>query len=144
VDGKRFDAIARGVFSQVTRRRTLGGLAGGALVTLGLARPEDAYTAKSRKCKGGCDLCERCDKGSCRRNNKGRKVCTPGNCEPTPGEICTTTEGGLTFTATCQADNRCCLPTGSPCVTLCPNPSLPCPACCNTFCRSLAQGGTCS
>ena len=142
MDGKRFDAFAKGVFSQITRRRAVGSLAGGTLVTLGLADPEAAYTAKSKKCKGGCGLCEKCDKGSCKRNNNGKKACKAGKCKTTTGATCTSTEGGLTFSATCQSDSRCCLPTGSPCALLCPNPALPCPACCNAFCRVL-QGGLC-
>jgi len=141
MDGERFDAIARGVFSQITRRRAIGGLTGGALVTIGLADPEEAYTAKSKKCKGGCDVCEKCNKGSCRRNNKGKKVCKPGKCQTDTGAICTATEGGLTFTATCQSDERCCLPSNSSCSALCPNSALPCPACCNTFCNVIIPGG---
>ena len=135
MDGKRFDAIAKGVFSEVNRRRAIGGLTGGALVTLGLVDPEAAYTAKSPKCKGGCGFCERCNRGSCRKNKQGRKVCKPGKCEADTGATCTRTEGGLTFTATCQADERCCFPTGTSCSGLCPNQNLPCPACCNTFCN---------
>lgn len=78
------------MFGQITRRRAIGGLTGGALVTLGLADPEEAYTANSKKCKGGCDVCEKCDKGICHRNNKGKKVCKPGKCKSTTGATCTT------------------------------------------------------
>ena len=128
MDGKRFDTITKGVISQLNRRRALGGLTGGALVTLGLADPDAAYTAKSAKCKGGCGLCERCDKGSCRKKKNGRKVCRPGKCKTDTGAFCTATEGGLTYNATCQSDERCCLPTGSSCSGVCPNPNASVPS----------------
>jgi len=141
MDGQRFDAITKGVISQINRRRALGGLTAGALVTLGLADPEAAYTASSPKCKGDCGLCQRCNRGSCKKNNRGRKVCKAGKCQTDTGAICSTTEGGLTFSATCQSDQRCCLPTGGSCSGLCSNPNLPCPACCNTFCNVTIPGG---
>lgn len=47
MNGDRLDAMTRGIVGQPTRRRTLGGLAGGMLIALGFARPP-SIEARSR------------------------------------------------------------------------------------------------
>jgi hypothetical protein len=52
VDDARFDQMARGLDSRLTRRRA-GGLAAGALLALGLAAESDAKKKKKKKKKKG-------------------------------------------------------------------------------------------
>ena len=85
MDGNRFDAIAKTLIAATSRRRTLGGLLGGTLGLLGLADPEEAWSAKSGRCKPKCDKCERCEKGKCRRTKSGKKRCKKGKCVLQPG-----------------------------------------------------------
>lgn len=81
MDARRFDAIAKALISETSRRRTLGGLLGGALAALGLAAPDSADAAKSGTCKKECGLCEFCQKGKCKRTRSGTKRCKKGKCK---------------------------------------------------------------
>ena len=53
MDAKRFDTIAKALISETNRRRTLGGLLGGAFAALGLSGADETDAAKSGKCKTG-------------------------------------------------------------------------------------------
>lgn len=133
MDAERFDAIAKALTSESTRRRTLGGLAGGALVALGLADPEDAWSQKSGTCPSTCGLCERCDEGRCRRNRRGKKRCRAGKCKVNTGGLCY--DPVTDVSGTCQSDARCCLTPGTRCSRHCAsNSRLFCNACCSGNC----------
>jgi hypothetical protein len=119
MDSNRFDAIAKSLITEMSRRRTLGGLVGGTLGVLGLGGADEIQSAKSGKCKQTCGLCEDCAKGKCRKKKSGKKVCKAGQCQPrrdledcpagqvrnpltcgccqTNGQICTATD-----------NNNCC------------------------------------
>ncbi|MDQ3692459.1 MAG: DUF1554 domain-containing protein [Chloroflexota bacterium] len=87
MDAKRFDAIAKVLITETTRRRPLAALLGGTLALLGLAHPDDGAAA-SGKCKPTCGTCRRCKKGKCKKTKRG-KTCKKGKCQPRPnGTAC--------------------------------------------------------
>lgn len=62
---------------------SIGGVLGGSvLARLGFF-PEEVFAAKSGRCKTPCGVCERCDRGKCRKQN-GKKRCQRGRCKPKP------------------------------------------------------------
>ena len=88
MDADRFDAIAKTLITHTSRRRTLGGLVGAALVAIRLTDPDEASASTSRKCKPKCGECRKCQKGDCKMKN-GKKVCKKGKCKPQPnGTAC--------------------------------------------------------
>lgn len=86
MDGSRFDLLARFVAGSMSRRKTLGGLAGGILVALDLAQDETSGLAKKKKGKKGkkkdkkkeCGLSNpiRCGQNCCRSD----ETCRNGRC----------------------------------------------------------------
>ena len=133
MDDGRFDQIARGLDSRLTRRRA-GGLAAGALLALGLAAESDAKKKKKKKKKkkggpsapppgGGVNVacsnvgapCGNTLVCSCRLNKNSQQVCLNGVTPP----------NGLNFQpcqsqANCPAGQYCDLFT-SICATACAN-----------------------
>jgi hypothetical protein len=81
VEDTRFDHLAKVLGAQKTRRLTLGALLGGALSALGLTDPDEAWAAKSGKCRRKPGECETCKKGKCQRKN-GEKKCKRGKIKP--------------------------------------------------------------
>src|SRR5688500_10903147 len=124
MDGNRFDALTKSLIAATSRRRTLGGLVAGTLALLGLADPEEAWSAKSGKCKPKCDKCERCKKGKCRRTNDGKKRCRKGKCVLQPGAP-NCGSGQVRNEETCG----CCSPPGGSCAPQGENVD-----CCSGFC----------
>ena len=53
MDADRFDAMAKTLISETSRRRTLGSLLGASLAALGLTHPRETR-AKSGRCKPKC------------------------------------------------------------------------------------------
>ena len=141
MDGARFDALAKTLVAATNRRRTLGGLVAGTLALLGLADPEEAWSAKSGKCKPKCDNCERCKKGKCRTNNQGKKVCKKGKCKPKKGLVNCASTGQVRNEVTCG----CCTVPGGSC-----DPQGENVDCCSGFCgfpgvcAGLPSGRSCS
>ena len=131
MDAKRFDTIAKAFISETSRRRTLGGLLGGALGALGLAGLDDVDAAKSGKCKEACGICEFCQKGKCKQKN-GKKRCKAGKCQPKPNETPCGFPGNGGCTdgeCVCQAGTEEC---GAVCRPLCaPNIQARNPNTCN-------------
>jgi hypothetical protein len=76
------DAVAKTLFAAASRRRTLGGLLGGAFALFGLSNSDESLAATGR-CKPTCKACETCQKGKCRRTPRGKK-CKKGKCKPKP------------------------------------------------------------
>jgi hypothetical protein len=140
MDGERFDALAKDLFRGATRRRTMGSLLGGALLAIGLADPEAAYTAKSPKCPRKCGPCKKCDQGKCHKNKSGKRRCSPGKCQPHHGKVGKTcTDDGIT--GTCQSDGRCCRALNVNCADVCAiSVNVSCTACCSEVCN----GGLCT
>src|SRR5918995_179466 len=141
MDAKRFDTIAKALISETNRRRTLGGLLGGALAALGLSGADETDAAKSGKCKKECGLCESCKRGKCRKTARGKKVCKKGKCKPKEnGEQCAGA-GGTCQSGTCV----CCFVAGLP---VCQAPGFPTPSaiCCSQLCNPIGPGpaGTCA
>lgn len=141
MESNRFDALAKTLIAGTNRRRTLSGLLGGTLGLLGLAASEEAWSAKSGRCKPKCDECEKCKKGDCEKKN-GRKVCKKGKCKPKPnGTACGNT-------GVCQS-GRCVCPSGTEecrgaCVALCPEGQVRNPdtcGCCTPRSGSCAPTG---
>lgn len=90
MDGSDFDALTRTVAAPLSRRITLGGLAAGVLLALGLALDETSVHAKKKKGKG---------KGKKNKKNKKKKKnnCRAGSFRPVPcGDTC------------CAIDETCC------------------------------------
>lgn len=105
MDVKRFDADAKALIAETTRRRTLGALLGGTLVALAEIAADNIASAKSRKCDPKCDECHECTKGRCRKHN-GKKACKPARCKPKASGIpCMALTGG----AACQKGICSCL-----------------------------------
>ena len=131
MDPNRFDFIAKTLAAATTRRRSLGGLFGGALGALGLADPDDSSAAKSGKCKQTCAACEDCKKGKCKKKN-GKKRCKKGKCVTRPGVP--------TCTAVTQALNpltcTCCGTGGDP--VSCPMAGTNA-SCCTGTCDTVGQ-----
>ena len=147
MDAKRFDMIAKALISETNRRRTLGGLLGGALAALGLSSAEEADAAKSGKCKKECGLCESCKRGKCRKTARGKKVCKKGKCKPKEnGEQCAGAGG------TCQSGTCVCSDGAANCGATCcradqdcQNGTCVCPAGteeCNGACVPLCAEGS--
>ena len=110
VDAKRFDAIAKALIFETSRRRTLGGFLFGALGLLGLADRDDA-AAKSGKCKPTCTACQTCKKGKCTKTKHGKR-CKKGKCQPNAnangtdcGGACLECQSG---TCAAKADTTAC------------------------------------
>jgi len=107
MDANQFDAIARALVVQASRRRTLALVFGGALGLLGWAEIE---ASKSRKCKPACNECQYCQKGTCTKKN-GKKTCKAGKCKPQgEGNSCTAPTGGTCKSGVCTcpaALNNC-------------------------------------
>jgi hypothetical protein len=105
MDAKRFDTIAKALIADTTRRRTVSGLLGGALATLGLSSADEAGAAKSGKCKNECGVCEFCKKGKCRKTASGKKVCKKGKCQPKENGAPCASAGGICLSGTCVCSN---------------------------------------
>ena len=118
MDGIRFDTMAKTLAVGASRRRTLGGLLVGALAAIGLTDPEDAYTAKSGKCKEDCGVCEKCKKGDCKVKNNGKRKCKKGKCKPRGVGITCVSDSNVS--GTCQSDRRCCRNISMFCSDACP------------------------
>jgi hypothetical protein len=121
MDANRFDAIAKAIVAESSRRRTLAGLLGGALAALGLAAPESADAARTGNCKPECGECQVCKKGKCRRTKSGRKRCKKGRCEPVENETqCIAPINGFCIDGACvcpenlEECNGLCLPICAP------------------------------
>src|SRR5918995_5639983 len=130
MDAKRFDTIAKALISETNRRRTLGGLLGGALAALGLSGADETDAAKSGKCKKECGLCESCKRGKCRKTARGKKVCKKGKCKPKEnGEQCAGA-GGTCQSGTCVCSDGAANCGASCCVNnqVCENGTCVCPA----------------
>jgi hypothetical protein len=116
MDADRFDAMARALLSETSRRRTLGSLLGGTLAALGLTHSHETR-ARSRRCKPECGECETCKKGECKRKN-GQKVCKKGKCRPkadgtacSGGRVCQAgTCGCASGREFCGLSCGCCVP----------------------------------
>jgi hypothetical protein len=127
MDGNRFDALVKTLIAGTNRRRTLSALLGGTLGLLGLADPDEVWSAKSGKCKQECDpLCEFCKEGRCRtkkkRNGKKVKVCKRGKCKPKSNETrCAAPAGGICQNGACACPNgtEACGGGSGVCVPLC-------------------------
>lgn len=81
MDADRFDALARALTAPASRRSTLGGLAAGALLALGLALDETTVLAKKKKKKAKKQRCSagnpiRCGRFCCRPD----ETCRDGAC----------------------------------------------------------------
>lgn len=143
MDGNRFDAFAKSISSTASRRRSLGALLGGGIAVFGLAKPDEAWSAKSGKCRETCGPCEACRKGKCKRKN-GRKRCKPGTCELLPG-LSECPAGQVRNPTTCG----CCQANGQTCEQGGGNPgNLCCSGGCfdigeRTICRGLPAGRRC-
>lgn len=110
MDGATFDVLAKSLTAATSRRRTLTGLLVGTLGLLGLADPDEAWSAKSGTCKPKCGECENCDKGTCKKTNNGKK-CKKGKCTPKAnGTACSgdgTCQGGVCSVSFCTGKNSC-------------------------------------
>ena len=114
MDARRFDAIAKALTNKRSRRWTLGGLLGGPLGLLAVANPDDAWSAKSGKCKQPCGACKRCDKGKCEKKN-GKKRCKKGTCKPQDG-LAVCGAGQIRNPVTCgccSLNGQTCSPAGA-------------------------------
>lgn len=108
LNSDHFDALARTSVSFTTRRLALIALLNGAVAAMGLADTE----AGAATCKPGCNECQACKKGRCKKTSRGKKckkgtcqakakgtpcsigTCRNGTCQTcTPGLSCSTTEG---------------------------------------------------
>ncbi len=144
MDGNRFDALAKTLIAATNRRQTLGALLGGALAARGLAAPDDAAAARSRRCKRKPGECEVCKKGKC-KNKNGKKKCKAGKITPKAnGTACTNPRGN----ATCQ-NGTCTCPRGlTACSGVCTDVQADEANCgtCGTVCRGdqPCQNGTCA
>lgn len=96
----RFDALTHVLTASASRRRTLGGLLGGALVALGLTNADDAAAAKTGRCKQECGECEFCQTGTCKKRN-GKKRCKRGVCKPKANST-SCSVGGVCYNGNCQ------------------------------------------
>ena len=120
MESARFDVLSRRIGEASRRgllRRTLGFFAPTALMAI-LGTPDAADAAKNGRCKPACGICQRCQKGKCRKKN-GKKRCKKGKCQPaqagTPcdaagdaeGTCCGPDTGGL-FLGCCAAIQACC------------------------------------
>ena len=78
MDAARFDTLTRTLTAPLSRRVTLGGLAAGALVALGLALDETTLLAKKKKKKKTCSAGNpiRCGRFCCRPD----ETCRAGRC----------------------------------------------------------------
>jgi hypothetical protein len=148
VDETRFDAIAKTLGTQTTRRLTFSAFIGGALGFLGAS---DASGA----CDRDCGECHTCKKGRCKTKN-GKKKCKKGKCEKrTDGTACSIPTGGTCENGSCRCLNGtteidgqcfgrcplgqqrdpasavCCIPSGTGPCTLGADPT-----CCKRFCEN--------
>ena len=82
MDAKRFDTIAKALISETNRRRTLSGLLGGALATLGLSGADETDAAKSGKCKRSVDFASLASGGNAGRLQAGRRSVRRASANP--------------------------------------------------------------
>jgi len=136
MDGIRFDTMAKTLAVGASRRRTFGGLLVGALAAIGLSNPEDAYTAKSGKCKEDCLVCEKCKKGKCEVKDNDKRKCKPGKCKPRAVGFTCVSDSNVS--GTCQSDRRCCRNISVGCTDACgPGAAnVSCTACCSGICNN--------
>ncbi|HEU5432639.1 MAG TPA: hypothetical protein VFU81_13310 [Thermomicrobiales bacterium] len=154
MDGRRFDAFARRLSSDLTRRRVVGLLGGAALGVALAAGKDDASAGNKKRCPGGCGVCQRCKRGKCKphagaacgaggkclANGSCALVCkTPADCPaPCPGCSSPSAEGpshcaqGVAscedIPQTCSSTKQC--PVGQQCQqTLCGTEDRCCPLC---------------
>lgn len=152
MDADRFDVVVRS-FAAVSRRATLGRMAGGLAALIGLLGAEDVAAGKKRrkknkKCKGGqkkcgkrcipkancctdanCGECEHCQSGTCIPGCQSGQICQNG--------ACTCPTGQRDCQGTCIPDGDCCAnvdcASGAACVDgacLCLNGFRPCQELC--------------
>src|SRR5687768_10171670 len=117
MDAKRFDALARALTSETTRRRTLGGLLGGTLGLLGWLGREDVGSAKKTKGKKKKKKQQTISPVAAPLVAKGlREVCTPGQDQCSAGLQCNppTTRHSCASSIP-RTGAWCCVPPGGRC-----------------------------
>ena len=110
----RLASLAKVVGTWTNRRSALSFLTALGLGGLDLSA---ADAARSGKCKPKCGKCERCDRGDCHKNDKGKKVCQKGKCKPRAfGTACNKPSGGI-----CQNSSCICASGFTNCSDVCRN-----------------------
>ena len=112
MDAQRFDAIAKALTSETSRRRTLGGLLGGTLGLLGWLAREDVAVGKKKKKQQSPE-----SPAETPLAVKGpRETCTPGQDQCSAGLQCSTpTTRHSCASSIPRSGAWCCVPPGGRC-----------------------------
>ena len=136
MDAAQFDRLTLAIAASLSRRSVLRTVLGvSALGVLRLTQPQHVR-ARSRQCKPTCGECQQCATGRCRKNKRGRKVCTKGKCKPAndgitcENNVCRTCQGGVCSSKPASEGTTC--------------ENNPCRECRNGVCSNTMDDTTCN